>query len=446
MVIQLKYIFILMVSLTVFTSSRYIIPLGELSNEAYAIPFLILIGLSLFKVGYSKYKSSFTYLSILMCIWLVLSGIINFNTILISDFKGKSGLSKYVFQVAMFFTFFIFPFCVAHIYNKSSNNLIEDYSTGLYYAFYASSLYAVIEIPRLLGIDILDDLRSMIDYGIRAEGFQSYSTMRLRSLGYEAPSYATFLLSICSLLLARLAFSYDGKSLVLLIIASILIILTGSRGGGAGLFLMLISSVFLVYSKRNYTAKAVLKIYTFSYLFCFSLLLVFILSSDLTLIVDELSDDYRLISNIGRLGSQYASGQIFFDNPVFGVGIGQLGFYMPDYYPAWSLFSWEIEAWSNPYYGTWPPGFSLYMRLLAEIGLVGFLLFLYMNYSMIKYLLIVFLKNGNGKELALLAIMTILTSLIVFTFFDSLRYIPYWVGVSMYLILKKNKESCSYES
>ncbi|MEY8216027.1 MAG: O-antigen ligase family protein, partial [Colwellia sp.] len=444
--IPIKYIFMLMLALSVFTSARYIVPLGELSNEAYAIPFLIILAATMLKVPYRKYTGSFLVLSLLLLFWIILSGVSNYSAILGSNFKGKAGFSKYIFQLVMIACFFALSFCVASIYSNRKKGIRLDYSTGIRCAFLISSLYALIEIPRLFGVDMFSGVRGGIDFILRADGFQSYSTLRLRSLAYESPSYANFLLCVCALCLADLVGGYSPKKMFLFALVFMLLILSGSRGGAAGLILLMGMAVFTNFSKKHRNSKTTLKIFSFGYWAAFTAVVAFILFADLTQIVDGLFDDYRFVSNIGRLGAQYASGQIFFDNPIFGVGLGQQGFYMAEYYPSWALVSWEVEAWSNPYYGTWPPGFSLYMRLLSETGIVGLFLFFYLNYVVLKYLLIMYLSDGEGKETAILAFMTIFSSLIVFSFFDSFRYIPYWVGLSMYLILKNYEGEVLNES
>jgi len=446
MIIPIKYIFMLMLALSVFTSARYIVPLGELSNEAYAIPFLVILAVTMFKVPYRKCTGSFLVLSLLLLFWILISGVSNYSAILESNFKGKTGFSKYIFQLVMISCFFAFSFCVATIYSNKKKSIRLDYSAGIRCAFLISSLYAFIEIPRLFGVDIFSGMRGYIDFILRADGFQSYSALRLRSLAYESPSYANFLLCVCALCLSDLVGSYSPKKIFLFALASMLIILSGSRGGAAGLILLMMLAVFLNFSKNHRSSESTLKLFTFGYWAVFITVVAFILFADLTLIADDFFDDYRFVSNIGRLGAQYASGQIFFENPIFGIGLGQQGFYMAEYYPNWALVSWEVEAWSNPYYGTWPPGFSLYMRLLSETGIVGIFLFFYLNYVVLRYLLIEFLSDGEGKATAILAFMTICSSLIVFSFFDSFRYIPYWVGLSMYLILKNYEGEVLNES
>ena len=67
--------------------------------------------------------------------------------------------------------------------------------------------------------------------------------------------------------------------------------------------------------------------------------------------------------------------EIFSDHPLLGVGLGNAGFYFPEKMPA---FGWELVEINNTFY-RWselPNIKSLWVRIPAETGLVGFGLFL----------------------------------------------------------------------
>jgi O-antigen ligase len=67
--------------------------------------------------------------------------------------------------------------------------------------------------------------------------------------------------------------------------------------------------------------------------------------------------------------------EIFADHPVFGVGLGNAGFYFYEKMPA---FGWELVE-VNKIFNRWqalPNIKSLWVRIPAETGLVGFGLFL----------------------------------------------------------------------
>ena len=65
------------------------------------------------------------------------------------------------------------------------------------------------------------------------------------------------------------------------------------------------------------------------------------------------------------------------ESPIFGVGLGASGFYIYDHLPDWALTAVpEIARQLSPENRLYPNPKNLYVRLLAETGLIGFFLFL----------------------------------------------------------------------
>ncbi|MFO4987218.1 hypothetical protein RCK87_26100, partial [Salmonella enterica subsp. enterica serovar 1,4,[5],12:i:-] len=70
---------------------------------------------------------------------------------------------------------------------------------------------------------------------------------------------------------------------------------------------------------------------------------------------------------------------MFSEHPFFGVGYGQYGFRFTEYLQAEDYRSWEVrDLYAVSSEPTWPATYSLHARLLAETGLVGYLVFLAM--------------------------------------------------------------------
>ena len=87
----------------------------------------------------------------------------------------------------------------------------------------------------------------------------------------------------------------------------------------------------------------------------------------------------RYLASIGgdiRMALAEASWRVFQDYPLLGVGLGQSGFHVLDRIPAWAgetsaLTAELLSPWSMEY----PNPKNLWLRLLAETGLVGSLLY-----------------------------------------------------------------------
>jgi hypothetical protein len=72
------------------------------------------------------------------------------------------------------------------------------------------------------------------------------------------------------------------------------------------------------------------------------------------------------------------------ESPVLGVGLGASGFYMYDHLPDWSLTVVpEIARQLSPESRLYPNPKNMYARLLAETGLLGFILFIAFLFSLL---------------------------------------------------------------
>ena len=84
----------------------------------------------------------------------------------------------------------------------------------------------------------------------------------------------------------------------------------------------------------------------------------------------ENSAGARAAYNVGALGA-------YEESPVTGVGLGASGFYIYDHLPDWAMTTVpEIARQLSPDNRLYPNPKNMYLRLLAETGLAGFILFI----------------------------------------------------------------------
>ena len=185
------------------------------------------------------------------------------------------------------------------------------------------------------------------------------------------------------------------------------------------------------------------------------LLLVFIFKGEK--IVDVIEDKIetlnfkknlgKSISNRSRFGIQYTSLLIFAENPFFGVGFGQQGFHAKDKYPAWvTKCNYEFDLfYLNDNDTSFPPGFNIYTRLLAETGIVGMLIFLgllfivfYQCQKLIKT------KEGFDKVIPIVLLISFIGFSVNWLQFDSFRVYGFWICFAL-LIQQTQKKSIENE-
>lgn len=101
--------------------------------------------------------------------------------------------------------------------------------------------------------------------------------------------------------------------------------------------------------------------------------------------VFESGSDWRDVSNFStrqRLASAEAAFKIFLNHPWTGVGVGKSPFYMYRSYPVWGLQQADVYGST---FGSYDPSgaicFNLFIQTLAEVGIVGGLLFFIMLIS-----------------------------------------------------------------
>ena len=152
----------------------------------------------------------------------------------------------------------------------------------------------------------------------------------------------------------------------------------------------------------------------------------------------KLDDSTHSLSNKSRFGIQQAMFYVFLENPISGTGYGLQAFESRKKYPAWAKKNnWEFRVkYLNQNDKRFPPGYNMYLRILSETGLVGFLIFC-------GLLIQVFLWCYNNFNKHNLYSIVILISMTGFSMnwlkMDSLRIYGFWLCLAIIFALDSKK-------
>ncbi len=417
--------------------------LGELSAEAAAYPMLLVVGLYsvrmlLGKIDFPKHVSFIFLLGFFG--WIIISGAVNIQSITENFTKGRTGYNKYVLQVILFSFMLISALAVYRLVQRQwREQTLFMLRRWLLYSFLLAATYSLIEIPYILfGAGWASGLLELINPLIRSEeGAGLYGGNRLRSVSGEASWFAMFMAFALPWLLSYIFTEKGGK-----------------KWFYVGLNIYAIFMIYLTYSRTAYAITAAevmafisavtgfggLKFKKYLVLILFGLVIsttLYMVSTDrpyerieeivMSLTTSGEETGYYM-SNIGRMGSQKAAWRMSLEWPIFGAGLGQYGFHMPDYIASEAFISDEVRRWVSTSEGTtWASVHGIYPRFAAETGIVGLSLWLLMWLTLcwsIWQRCRLSLKRGIIIELTLL--ISIGGTLLVGFNADTFRFFGYW--------------------
>ncbi len=142
-----------------------------------------------------------------------------------------------------------------------------------------------------------------------------------------------------------------------------------------------------------------------------------------------------LIANSAGSRAAYIVGAFgaYEEHPWTGVGLGASGFYIYSHLPDWSLtFVPDIARQLSPDNSLYPNPKNLYIRLLAETGLIGFILFLAFQFSLLGDAFRAFRQGSPmARYLGIAAVFTWLALIFYNMTQDSLAIPNLWINLGM---------------
>lgn len=411
---------------------------GELASEAAFYPLLLCI-LLFFSVTTVRGKfdvphNTSAYFGTAFLISVLVSVLINADQIISSSIKGRSGTEKLAFQLMVIgFVTLVSLSCYRFFSRIDAIALVRQ---GILWSLPIPFFVGGLEIlSNVFDLNSAQVFLSVIGSIIR-EPTESVLFARIRTVSGEASWFAMYAGFVLPWLLAERDLAIGRKRTLLLLVVMYLILLIILSQSRTAYFTVAIE--FLLYgylSKGTFKFVKIAKYAVIAVTIVILLTVVKIGDKNIASVFNTLGDVEQNMSNVGRFGSQVAAYNIATEHWV-GVGLGQYGFYAPQYYPDFAWLSYEIKQWADPDVGSpWPPVHSLHFRILSEVGWFGLFLWFLMWLAVLRDLWKKQRKNSsNDPSLRAYSagIFTCVVSLLLSGFnSDSFRFFPYWIILAL---------------
>ncbi|MGY3795227.1 O-antigen ligase family protein [uncultured Aquimarina sp.] len=271
-----------------------------------------------------------------------------------------------------------------------------------------------------------------------------YNNHRLSSITYEPPALAMYLITVAGWMFSYVITQKGFKRFIPSFLVLFLAIASGSRTSLVVILFQLVLFLVQIFHLKKYhnlimngvkiTIASVLILSVVNY----KTLEKFVSQKATSLDFTNVKYNY---SNQSRLGIQYTSLLIYKENPVFGIGYGQQAYHAKYKYPYWAVKdNWEFDQkYLNERVKSFPPGYNLYTRIMAETGTIGLLLFLGFVYSFF-YEARGLRKDPKNKVISTIITVSLGGYVLNWLQIDSFRMYGFWLCLALLCFFYKLNE------
>lgn len=372
--------------------------------------------------------------------------VLNLEEIMQQFYKQKSGL--YMFAFNFFTLVFAGVGIVVLVFNVFKGiNITRIFlvtRSVIFWSFLFVFLYGLLQMLILrFQVFGLESLFYSLDYLPFVHGHLFYNSVRLNSVSYEVPALGTYLIFVHGWMFSYILTHHSKWRFLPFAMVLFLVYFSGARSALVSILPQIFVILFLYKPCRIVVKKNIV----FGLQVVGVLLLVLIAFKGNTLLdrFKQTSVEQMVgtsISNKSRIGMQVASLEVFCDSPIYGVGLGQETYSKIKYYPTWAVKdNYEFSSmYLNEEDRMYPPAFNLYTKLLAETGIIGFLLFVWFLWTCIKenYALVVN-SSGTYRIFAQTLLITLVGLIVNWGQNDDYMLYGFWISYAFVLILLSNK-------
>jgi len=447
-----QYLFFLGIFFIPFNSYEGIVYFGEFKSESAAL--FLLVGFVVVLVNdltvrqklYFPYQSPLIQWMFVFLLWLALTVVLNFDTVQHAFLKKTTGVSRFFRQ---YFALILSSICFTYLYWSVMRRLplqvlFRYIRTTFLCALCVVSVYAFFEILYLkMGVAAAYQVLRLFDYLPFVE-FDVDTTLRISSICFEPPSLGTFLIMTAGWMFS---YAHNSQHRLRYVPGMLIVLLTyysGSRTALLVVLFQLLVYVFIHIDRRIFVRVALKGLALGTVL----LLCAYVAFNDTAAYrdvkrkvesLDFMGNLTKNYSNKSRFGIQIANFEVFLEHPIIGVGFGQQAYHAVFHYPLWAKKdNYEFKLmYLNHAYPSFPPGYNMYIRLLAETGIIGLGIFVLILYKMAGRLRL-FLKTPHMKSLASVLLVSFAGYVLNWFQGDMFRVFGFWITLMMVVKMEQD--------
>jgi len=423
--------------------------LGEYYRDSCFLFFSFAFVLALFKrrINIPLKNLIFQFL-ILFILWSILATLFNAHNIADYYFKQTSGLSRFINQFgSLIIASIIIPLTFYNGFkwiniNKTFRLIRRVVLASLIIVL----IYSIIEIliVKFDMVNLKKPILNLFDYFPFTEAKTDMRLRRISSVTFEPPALGTYLLSIAGWMFSYIFTEKKNFKYLPIVIVLFLGFMSGSRAAFFAIIIQFIIASIIFLKNKKLTRNIYRIIIGFS---TASILTITYFSEPIYNYIKKeinsfkLDDSTHSLSNKSRFGIQQAMFYVFLENPISGTGYGLQAFESRKKYPTWAKKNnWEFRLkYLNQNDKRFPPGYNMYLRILSETGLVGFLFF-----GLMLLQIFLWCFNNLKSENSTIAFI-ILISMIGFSLnwlkMDSFRIYFFWLCLALIWVVEQRKIS-----
>lgn len=435
-----------------FNSYNGIPVLGEYSKESATLFFLLGGGILAVEFLISKrivfpLKNGIFCAVLIFLGWCLLTTFLNIGTVSDNFLKGIGGVERFFRQYVsiLIIAFFFLIFFINALSRLSAAAILKQVRRTFLFSLLFVAFYGAIEtLIVVFGIGQLKPVLFYFDYFPFTK--VHLTGERISGVSFETPFLAIYLITICGWMLSYIITSRSIWRFIPALLILELTFFAGSRTGLVVISLQYLTFFGILLFFKKYRKNI---LYLFSgFALIVGVALVFSggkIIEEAKTKLDSLNFEQNLltsISNRSRFGMQYASLQVFKDRPIIGVGFGQLAYAGYKYYPAWAITNnYEFRLnYMNQRRDSFPPSYNLYLRIMAESGLIGLFSFLtILVLAIYRALKLIRQPEGPERTLGLITLVSVVGFAFNWLQIDAFRMFGFWLSIAILCIPLREK-------